>query len=172
MRRPRPALLGVGLMGLGLILACGPSAEGIAEARAQYVAALDGFVVRQEPSAPRLRQDVELALAVRRQAPPRKWARRSRTWTGETPEGLPGITLDVEQVDAQGKSRRHWRVWVDTAGLEPGREIRTGHVLEDIDYAPGDGFRVEVRPNIPAAERVEYREWQEPGASTSSGPAS
>jgi hypothetical protein len=180
MRRPRPALLGVvGLMGLGW-LACGPGAEDIAEARTRYVAALDGFMVRQKPvpgadpsTAPQLEQDVTLDLMIRRQtspSPPRMWARRSRTWTGETPEGLPGITLDVDQVDAAGKSRRHWRVWVETAGLAPGREIRAEKVLDDVDFAPGDGFRVEVRHNISAAERAQYAEWG--AAATSSGPAS
>ena len=172
-------MLALVLLGSLGCLGCGPSDRDIAEAREQYLAVPDGFVVRQEPLTgaatapdrePRLRQDVELSLAVRRQAP-----------DGEAREGLPGITLDVEQVDAEGKSRRHWRVWVDTAGLAPGREIRTGHVLEDVDYAPGDGFRVEVRHDVPEAERVksiyrewgEWGEWQDPGAaSTESGQTS
>jgi hypothetical protein len=178
MRRPRPALLGaVGLMGLGSLglalmglLACGPSAEDIAEARARDVAALDGFVVRQEPvlgadpsGAPRLErlaQDVALDLVIRRGS------------SEESPEGLPGITLDVDQVDAAGTSRRHWRVWIETAGLAPAGELRAEQVLEDVDFAPGDGFRVEVRRDIPAAERANYVEWREPDAATSGGPAS
>lgn len=184
MRRPRPALLGVvGLLGLGLacgLSACGPSAEDIAEARARYVAALDGFMVRQEPvlaadpsTAPQLEQDVTLDLTIQRQALPKTWERRSRTWTGELPEGLeglPGITLDVDQVDAAGKSRRHWRVWIETAGLAPGGVLRVGQELDDVNFAPGDGFRVEVRRNVPAAERAQYAEWG--AAATSSGPAS
>jgi hypothetical protein len=159
MRRPRQALLGVvGLVGVGLLACgCGPSARDIAEARSRYVAALDGFVVRQEP-VPRLRQDVELGLIVRRDET-----------EDDRGEGLPGITLDVDQVDVAGKSRRHWRVWVDTAGLVPGRELRTEQVLQDVDYVPGDGFRVEVRRDVPAGERAAYREW---GGSTSSGPTS
>ena len=163
MRRPRRALLGA--VGLMIFLACGPSAEDIALARAQYVAALDGFVVRQEPvpaaepsAAPRLEQDVTLDLAVRREP------------SEQRSEGLRGITLDVDQVDAAGGSRRHWRVWVDTAALAPGRELRAGQVLEDVDYAPGDGFRVEVRRSVPAAERAQYAEWN--AAATNRGPAS
>ncbi len=153
-------MLALALLGSLRCLGCGPSDRDIAEARALYVAVPDGFVVRQEPlpgadRAPRLRQDVDLSLAVRREAA-----------AGAAREGLPGITLDVEQVDAKGKSRRQWQVWIDTAGLAPGREIRTGHVLEGVDYAPGDGFRVEVRQNIPAPERVKYREWREPGAAS------
>jgi hypothetical protein len=160
----------VALIGL---LACGPSAEDIAEARARYVAALDGFVVRQEPvlgadpsGAPRLEklaQDVALDLIVRR---------GRHEPSEESPDGLPGITLDVDQVDAAGTSRRHWRVWIDTAGLAPGGELRAEQVLDGVDFAPGDGFRVEVRRSVPAAERANYAEWREPGAATSSGPAS
>lgn len=176
MRRPRPALLGVvGLMGLGW-MACGPSARDIAEARARYVAALDGFVVRQEPvpgadpsAAPgvvqlsQLSQDVALDLVIRREPsePPEA--------PEDSPAGLPGITLDVDQVDAAGKSRRHWRVWIDTAGLAPGEELRAAKELEDVDFAPGDGFRVEVRRSVPAAERAQYAEWS--AAATTSGRA-
>lgn len=168
--RPRYRLPAAALALVLLAAGCGPSDRAIAKAREQYAASPDGFVVWQEPlpreplpgaatasdRGPRLRQDVELAMAVRRQAS-----------AGEATEGLPGITLDVEQVDAGGRSRRRWHVWVDTAGLAPGREIRTKEVLEVVDYAPGDSFRVEVRHDIPEAERVKfYREWgeQEPGA--------
>ena len=155
MRRPRPALLwAVGWIGVSMT-ACGPSTRDIADARALYGVALDGFVVRQEPGPVRLAQDVDLDLAVRREA------------SGESPGGLPGITADVDQVDAAGRSRRHWRIWIDTAGLAPGGERRTGQVLEDVDYAPGDGFRIEVRRSVPAAERAQYAEW---GAATSGGP--
>ena len=151
-----------------LFLACGPGAEDIAEARARYVAALDGFVVRQQPvpgadpsAAPSLEQDVALALIVRR---------GRREPSGESSEGLPGITLDVDQVGAAGTSRRHWRLWIDTAGLAPGGELRSERVLEDVEYAPGDGFRVEVRPSVPAAERAQYAEWG--AVATSGGPGS
>lgn len=164
-RRALPAL-GLALLGAMGPVACGPSDRDIAEARTQYVAALDGFVVRQEPVAgtgtssepPRLEQDVELDLLVRREAA-----------GDDSPEALPGITLDVDQVDAAGASRRHWRVWVDTGGLAPGRELRMEHVLEDVEYGPGDGFQVEMRQDVPAGERAAYREW---GGSTGSGPTS
>ncbi len=150
MSLPRPALLVI--LGLGLT-ACGPSAGEIAETRARHVAELEGFSVRQKrvPGTTRLEQDVALDLMVRRED-----SRR------ELPEGWRGITLDVDQVDAAGKSRRRWRVWVDTAGLEPGRELRSEPVLKDVDYAPGDGFRVEVRRSVPDAEQAGYREFGGP----------
>ena len=163
MRMPRLVFLGVvGCLGLTGLLACGPGAEDIAAARTQYAVALDGFVVRQDPlpgEPPRLAQDVGLDLTVRREPAGEK-----------SPDGLPGITVDVDQVDAGGRSRRHWLVRVDTAGLAPGGERRAEQVLEGVDYTPGDGFRVEVRQNVPAAERAKYSEWG--AAATSGGPAS
>jgi hypothetical protein len=148
-----------------ILAACGASEQDVLEARARYGATVDGYVVRQQPlgretdtaTPPRpdqldqldqLDQDVELGLAVHHDLP-----------VGEP--RLQGITLDVAQVDAAGRPKRGWRLWVDTAGLEPGREARTVHVLNDVDYAPGDGFRVEVRPTIPAAERPDYRELEQ-----------
>ena len=149
----RPEIV-LALAGALLLAACGPSERDVLEARARYVATIDGYVVRQQPlpvpgeGALKLDQDVELGLAVRH----------------DVPEGEPrlrGLTLDVAQVDAAGQPKREWRVWVDTAGLEPGREVRTVHVLNDVEYAPGDGFRVEVRQRIPEAERPDYRELEQ-----------
>ena len=158
MLSPRPEIV-LALAGALILAACGASEKDVLEARARYAATVDGYVVRQQPLAatvgssapeatPRLDQDVELGLAVRHVLP------------AEEPR-LRGITLDVAQVDAAGRSKREWRVWVDTAGLEPGREARSVHVLNDVDYAPGDGFRVEVRQRIPEAERPEYRELEQ-----------
>jgi hypothetical protein len=160
MLSPRPEIV-LALAGALILAACGVSEKDILEARARYAATMDGYVVRQQPLAtqgggpavseeasPRLDQDVELGLAVRHDLP-----------AGEP--RLRGITLDVAQVDAAGRSKRGWRVWVDTAGLEPGREARTVHMLNDVEYAPGDGFRVEVRQKIPEAERPDYRELEQ-----------
>jgi hypothetical protein len=157
MLSPRPEIV-LALAGALLLAACGPSERDVLEARARYVASVDGYMVRQQPLPAqadgadrpepiRLDQDVELGLAVRH----------------DLPEGerLRGLTLDVAQVDATGRAKREWRVWVDTAGLEPGREARTVHVLNDVEYVPGDGFRVEVRQSIPEAERPDYRELEQ-----------
>lgn len=164
MLSPRPEIV-LALAGALILAACGASEQDVLEARARYAATVDGYVVRQQPlpaegggpvvgpavpeaARPRLDQDVELGLAVRHDLP------------AEEPR-LRGITLDVAQVDAAGRPKRSWRVWADTAGLEPGREARSVHVLNDVDYAPGDGFRVEVRQRIPEAERPDYRELEQ-----------
>jgi hypothetical protein len=121
-------------------------------------------MVRQEPiPGGGLEQDVELGLTVRREA----------DREGAEGETLPGVTLDVDQVDAAGRGKRHWRLWIETAGLAPGREVRSVRVLEGVDYAPGDRFRAEVRQTVPEAERAAYREWSDSGGSaTEGGPAS
>ena len=130
-------LLPVAVLGGIVFAGCTSELERATELRSRYEAALDGFVVRQEPGAAgRLDQDVELRLRVRHQ--------------GE--EELPGITLDVVQTDAAGRDKRRWRVWVESGAGE------TTRLLEDVEYRPGDGFRVEVRQRVPEAERGEYRE--------------
>lgn len=147
----RPEIL-LALIGALLLGACGPSERDLAAARGRYAATVDGFVVRQEPlpgpgpaAPPRLQQDVDLGLAIRHDA------------SEELPR-LPGITLEVAQVDAAGRDKRRWRVWIDAPGLAPGEELRRIHVLKDVEYTPGDGFRAEVRQSIPEAERSDYRE--------------
>lgn len=156
--------LGLALLGALALAGCGRNERELAEARTQYVAAADGFVVRQVPAGParpdqldrsdqvvQLDQDIELALLVRREA-------AGKDGGGGELQPLRGVTLDVDQVGAAGASKRHWRVWVYTSGLEPGGEVRTVQRLEDVQYAPGDSFRVEVRKSVPEAERGEYRE--------------
>ncbi len=125
---------------LALLAGCTSELERATELRSRYEAELDGFTVFQEPDgAGQVDQDVELRLRVRREGR-----------QGE--EELPGITLDVVQTDAAGRDKRRWRVWVESGTGETTRR------LEDVEYQPGDGFRVEVRQPVPEAERGEYRE--------------
>jgi hypothetical protein len=120
-----------------LFTGCTSELERATELRSGYEAELDGFTVLQQPGAAgRVDQDVELRLRVRHQG------------DGE----LPGITLDVVQTDAARRDKRRWRVWVESGAGEATRR------LEDVEYHPGDGFRVEVRQPVPEAERGEYRE--------------
>lgn len=120
-----------------LFTGCTSELERVTELRSRYEAELDGFTVLQEPGAAgQLEQDVELRLRVHHE--------------GE--EELPGITLDVVQTDAARRDKRRWRVWVEPGAGETTRR------LEDVEYRPGDGFRVEVRQRVPETERGEYRE--------------
>jgi len=166
-------------------------AERVAEARAGYTARLNSYAVDQVPLEPApaptvgppggadpgaavgegaageagaageplgetaeaeapvevpLRQDVILDILVSR----------------EGHEALPGITVDVTQADAQDNEKASWKVYLDTSDLSRGPGVQMVHRLEDVDFEEGDGFFVEVRHPIPAAERGEYREFQEP----------
>jgi hypothetical protein len=78
-------------------------------------------------------------------------------------ERLPGLTLDVEQVDAQREPKTSYRIYVDTSNIAPGSRAAVAHRLEDVDYALDDAFRVEVRQAIPPEQREEYRELSEAG---------
>lgn len=72
---------------------------------------------------------------------------------------LPGLTLDITQVDAAGNEKAHWRAWIDTSGIERGPGEQLTHELEDVEFAEGDTFQVEVRNSVPPGERGEYREF-------------
>jgi hypothetical protein len=182
---PRNSILS--LSALTLLAACGGApddpAERVAEARAGYSARLNSYAVDQVPleggelltdpapeggegigdqAAPEgavseavatetmvevpLRQDVILDILV---------SRRGH-------DALPGITVDVSQVDAQENEKASWKVYLDTSDLSRGPGVQMVHRLEDVDFEEGDRFFVEVRHPIPAAERGEYREFQEP----------
>ncbi|HUP42372.1 MAG TPA: hypothetical protein VM599_04110 [Thermoanaerobaculia bacterium] len=152
-------------------------AERVAEARAGYTARLNSYAVDQVPLDPApaptvgppgeagtageplgetaeaeapvevpLRQDVILDILVSR----------------EGHEALPGITVDVTQADSRDNEKASWKVYLDTSDLFRGPGVQMVHRLEDVVYEEGDGFFVEVRHPIPAAERGEYRELREP----------
>jgi hypothetical protein len=142
---------------LPILAGCVSEEEKAAALRSQYKATLSGFTVVQEPhpaagvpvDAFDIDQDVELAVAVE----------RGEGAEGSGGEGLPGLTLDVAQLDAAGREKRRWRVWADTGELAAGATNEVQPRLEDVDYRPGDRFQVEVRGEVPPAERGEYREF-------------
>ena len=128
--------------------------------RSQYKATLSGFTVVQEPqaaagnpaaAAPAVTVDQDVVLDVT--------VNRSDAGTAGDTASLSGITLDVTQHDAAGREKRRWRVWVATEGLAQGAANERQAELEDVDYRPGDRFEVEVRGEVPPAQRGEYREF-------------
>lgn len=80
----------------------------------------------------------------------------------DSPEKLPGITLDIEMVDSNEQPKNSWKLWVDTSSLPKATGTQFTHLLENIDYVEGDGFSVEVRSYVPPEERGEYREFSDP----------
>jgi hypothetical protein len=152
------------------MLACsgqGP-AEKVAALRARYGATLNGFVVRQEPAPPATdAAGVPLAATppgiatAELVAPPPASSDiiLDIVVRHDSREKLPGITLEVDLVDADKREKEHYRIWIDTSRLERGPGVQVSSVLEDVPYQEGDGFFVEVRPDVPAAERGLYREF-------------
>lgn len=160
----RPAVLL--LLMLPTLSGCVSEEEKATALRSQYKATLSGFTVVQEPQAPAgaaaipatpaipasIDQDVVLDVVVNR-------GDAGDTAAGFGDASLPGVTVDVAQLDAAGREKRHWRVWVDTAGLAKGSTVEAHPEVEDVDYRPGDRFAVAVRGEVPPAERGEYREF-------------
>lgn len=170
----------LGVLGLLLLLGCQSETfeERVARLRDGYTITSGGFVVKQTPPPPAapaatapetlpdaatpageataeedgiliedllpVRQDVLLDLSVR---------------NDNVRGSLPGLTLEVTQVDAAGNEKEHWRAWIDTSGIERGPGAQLAHELEDVEFVEGDSFHIEVRSPVPPAERSEYREF-------------
>lgn len=125
-----------------LLVACaGDPILELERQRARYSATMNGFVVRDDPATGK--QEIVLDVLVQ--------------FDGQAP--LDGVTVDLSVADAAGREKAVRHLWVDTRGLGkgPGRQVTL--TLSDLPYLPGDGFFVEVRAPIPAAERGDYREF-------------
>lgn len=84
------------------------------------------------------------------------------TFTGRKP--LPGITVDISHADADGNEKAHRQHYVALAGMHRGAPQQVEVELDGWDLEDGDQFSVEVRQDIPEAERGAYREFQEAGS--------
>ena len=81
----------------------------------------------------------------------------------DSPEILPGITVDISMADAAGNEKGAWKVWFDTSKVLKANVTPYTHVLEDVPYEEGDGFFAEIRHPIPVEERGEYKEFSSAG---------
>ena len=100
---------------------------------------MNGFVVRDDPATGK--QEIVLDVLV-------QFDGRSRSTAS------PSI---VSVADAAGREKAVRHLWVDTRGLGKGPGKQVTLTLTDLPYQAGDGFFVEVRAPIPAAERGDYR---------------
>jgi hypothetical protein len=127
--------------------------------RSQYTASLESLTVKQEPmvagvapgdggaaesSAPVVRTDAILDIVV--------------STDGE--EQLPGLTIDIEHLDADRRAKDRCTFWVETAALARGQSAQVSHLLENVAWETGDAYSVEVRQRIPLEERSGYREFE------------
>ncbi len=81
----------------------------------------------------------------------------------DSPEMLPGITVDITMADADGNQKGAWKVWFDTADLLKANVRSYTHVLEEVPWEEGLGFFAEVRHPVPVEERGEYQEFSPAG---------
>lgn len=72
---------------------------------------------------------------------------------------LPGVTIDLVHMTPFEEVRNTFREYVETDGLLKGSPRQISLLLEVPGFQDGDGFTVEVRQPVPAAERSEYREF-------------
>jgi hypothetical protein len=79
--------------------------------------------------------------------------------TTEADEGLPGLTVELEQIGANGAVKMQRQLWLDVSRVVRGSGAQITHVVEDVDYEEGDGFAVSIRSPVPPGERDVYREF-------------
>lgn len=162
-----------------LALACSPKSpeEKVAKLRSYYTARPIGFIVdatpvepvdmgdedelaaEDEPMAPEAAEGGEAEVADTAPVAMRQDVRLDILLQHDSPEKLPGITLDIFMVDAGEVEIANWKVWVETADLPKATGTQFTRLLEDIDYEEGYQFSVEVRHPIPVEERSAYREF-------------
>jgi hypothetical protein len=164
--------------------ACGPPPspeEQVSDLRSRYTAELNGYFINQEPLEEQpmaeemtAEEDAEGSMAdegmeqgemaeggMAESAAMRQDAVLDILVSTTSRETLPGLTVDVTQADADGNAKETWRVYLDTTDVHRGPGTQITYRLEDVEYQEGDGFNVEVRHPVPAAERGEYREFAE-----------
>ncbi|MDX1384118.1 MAG: hypothetical protein R3190_10775 [Thermoanaerobaculia bacterium] len=152
------------------VAGCGPQLtpeEEIELLRSQYTAELTSITVKQDPgsgaaeaTAGEEPPDVDDAAGLDLDQPPVRTDVVLDILVSTTSQDyLPGVTIDVQHVDAERREKDLRRLWVDTSSLVRGGGTQVTHVLEDVDYEVGDGFHVEVRSPVGEDERAEYREF-------------
>ncbi len=172
-------------------LACGqPKSheEQVAELRSEYTAELNGFAIKQQPTAEA--PEGEMAqegmgsaegsqtgaqgpatqggetvqagdLSVPASPPVHQSAILDLLVSRKGRQGLDHLTVDIGQEDRQGHEKAHWRAYLDVSSVLPGSGTQISYTLDDIDYQQGDKLYAEVRQPVPAPERGEYREFEE-----------
>ncbi len=162
------------LVVLGTAVACAPASpeERVAQIRSLYKAKLNGFLVQEEPlvpleappegeegvEAPARAEGAEAELPAE-PVPVRQKVLLDIMLQHDSPERLPGVTVDISMVDGNQQPKGEWRAWFETADIPKANQRVFTYVLEDVDYREGDGFAVEVRHPVPPEERGDYQEF-------------
>ncbi len=154
--------------------ACVPRSpeEKVAWLRSLYKARVNGFIVQEEPWEEAELAPEEALGALEGEAvegeegeepveatPVEQKIMLDILIQHDSPEKLPGITVDISMVDASEQEKGHWRVWFDTSKIAKANPTQFTHILQGVTYQEGDGFSAEVRHPVPVEERSEYREF-------------
>jgi hypothetical protein len=181
----RVASLALSSLAILVVAGCAPEspAEKAAKLRARYQVEVTGLVVREEPlalpaeppaeppaatepagtggdaAAPAADPAGDAAAVAPPPVPVRQTVLLDLLVRHDAPEKLARLTVDLAQIAADGTTEKaRFRRTLDVAAIEKGTGNQVTVTLEDIDYAAGDGFTVEVRPVVPPGEQAEYPE--------------
>ncbi len=179
------------LVALMVTVGCTPSdpIERIAQSRQDYTVVLNGFLIR-EPSVaePEPMMEGEQAAGEMETeatpAPDEAEEDEGMEISGFEPEPvgpqpkniffdllvgfdgshpLPGLTVEISQIDPFQKEKATYRHYLDLTSLQSG-SVQTDFVLENTMFEDGDGFSVDLRLVVPEAERGEYQEFAAAGS--------
>lgn len=185
-RKPLLLLLCLSLIAMLSIVGCAPKdpIERIAQSRQEYTVKLNQFLV-QDPPAPEPAPEpmVDEADGEATDGDAGEEPATDETDAGDysdfepEPVGpqpknvlfdlivgydgsdpLPGLTVEVSQIDPFQKEKATYRHYLELPNLRTGT-TQTDFVLENIMFEDGDGFSVDLRMVVPEAERGEYREF-------------
>lgn len=156
---------------LSLLVACGPELtpeEEIDLARSHFEVQLTSWTVIQEPAAPDQSAEEEVSadggeVSADSVAEPIEVVTEILldilvSMDVDDP-GLEGVTIDLTQVDSEMNEKARYTLWIEKPSTSRATGSQLARTLEDVDYAPGDMFHVEVRVPVPADQRSEYREF-------------
>lgn len=176
------------LVALAALILTGACAEpSVAEERTGYEATLNNYAIREVPLAPEPAMDAEGQMdedgEMTDEAPAEGDGEEGEEMEGMEPApvdvrqdlildimmertrrsaDLAGVTVDVTHADENEAEKAVYRVWVDTSDVRS-LPLQKDAVVEDIDFAEGDRFHVEIRHPIAEGERGEYREFSDAG---------
>lgn len=83
-------------------------------------------------------------------------------WDGRG-EPLPGITVEVSHVGADGEEKGSWPEWLEIPDIVKGSTKQVSFEREGVIFEEGDQFAVTLESSVPPEERDRYREFATAG---------
>lgn len=79
-------------------------------------------------------------------------------WDGRG-EPLPGITVEVSHMGADGEEKGSWLEWLEIPKIVKGSTEQVSFEREGVLFEEGDQFAVTLESHVPPEERDRYREF-------------